>query len=34
MEDSDIEVVLSKWYYSLDINEPTRIFIGIHQEDE
>ena len=34
VEDSDIEVVLSKWYYSLDINEPTRIFIGIHQEDE
>lgn len=34
IEDSNIEVVLSKWYYSLDINEPTRIIVGIHQEDE
>ena len=34
IDDPDIEVVLSKWYYSLDINEPTRVFIGIHQEDE
>jgi hypothetical protein len=25
---------MSKWYYSLDVNEPTRVFIGIHQEDE
>ena len=25
---------MSKWYYSVDLHEPTRIFIGIHQEDE
>lgn len=34
IDDPDIEVVLSKWYYSLDVNEPTRVFLGIHQEDE
>ena len=34
IDDPDIEVVLSKWYYSLDINEPTRVYIGLHQEDE
>jgi len=34
IDDPDIEVVLSKWYYSLDINEPTRIYIGLHREDE
>ena len=34
IDDSNIEVVLSKWYYSVDINEPTRVIIGIHQEDE
>ena len=27
-------MVLSKWYYSLDVNEPTRIIIAIHQRDE
>jgi len=34
VEDLDIEVVLSKWYYSLDVNEVTRVFLGLHQEDE
>ncbi|CAI2386182.1 unnamed protein product [Moneuplotes crassus] len=34
VEDPDIEVVLSKWYYSLDVNEQTRVFLGVHQEDE
>lgn len=34
IEDPNIEVVLSKWYYSLDVNEPTRLIIGLHQEDE
>lgn len=34
IDDPDIEVILSKWYYSLDVSEPTRIFIGVHQEDE
>jgi calpain-15 len=34
IDDPDVEIVLSKWYYSLDVNEPTRVFIGIHQEDE
>lgn len=34
IDDPDIEIVLSKWYYSIDVNEPTRVFIGVHQEDE
>jgi len=34
VEDPAIEVVLSKWYYSLDINEPTWVILGLHQEDE
>ena len=34
MEDPNIEVVLSKWYYNIDLNEKTQIIIGLHQEDE
>jgi calpain-15 len=34
IEDSNVEVVLSKWYYSLDLSESTKMFIGLHQEDE
>ena len=34
IEDSNLEVVLSKWYYSFDITTPTKIFLSIHQEDE
>lgn len=34
IEDPRIEVVQSKWYYSFDIEESTRIFVGVHQEDE
>ena len=26
--------MLSKWYYSLDVQESSRVIIGIHQEDE
>ena len=30
VEDSRIEIVPSKWYYSIDVDEATRVFIGIH----
>jgi hypothetical protein len=30
IEDPRIEVVCSKWYYSFEIEEPIRIFIGVH----
>jgi calpain-15 len=26
--------VISRWYYTLEISEPTKLYIGIHQEDE
>ena len=28
------KMILSKWAYTLTVNEPTRLFLGIHQEDE
>jgi len=34
IDDPNIEVVLSKWYYSIDLHEPTHLFVGVHQEDE
>ena len=34
IEDSTIEVVISKWYYSVDVQVRTHVFIGLHQEDE
>jgi calpain-15 len=34
IEDQNIEVVMSKWYYSLEVQEKTRVIIGVHQEDE
>ena len=34
IEDSSIEQVMSKWYYSLEVETKTRIFVGLHQEDE
>lgn len=34
VEDSSLEVVVSKWFYSIDLPERVRLFIGIHQEDE
>ena len=34
VQNPSIEVVMSKWYYSLDLDETTRIFVGLHQEDE
>ena len=33
-EDPDLEVAVSKWYYSIELGQPKRIYIGIHQEDE
>jgi calpain-15 len=33
-EDPSQETVLSKWYYELEVEEPTNIYIGVHQEDE
>ena len=34
VEDTSLEVVVSKWFYSVDLPERVRLFIGIHQEDE
>lgn len=34
MEDGAIELVMSKWYYSLEVTTSTKVFIGVHQEDE
>jgi calpain-15 len=34
IDDPNVEVVVSKWYYSIDLHETTKIFIGLHQEDE
>ena len=33
IEDPQVEIVISKWYYSIDLQETTKIFIGLHQED-
>ena len=34
-ENSSIEQVMSKWYYSFTVTkEHTRLFIAVHQEDE
>jgi hypothetical protein len=34
IHNSNIETVISKWYYSLEVKHRTLVFIGIHQEDE
>ncbi|OMJ87011.1 hypothetical protein SteCoe_11338 [Stentor coeruleus] len=34
VEDQTLEVVVSKWFYSIDLPERVRLFIGVHQEDE
>jgi calpain-15 len=34
IDDPNVEIVISKWYYSIDLHETTKIFIGLHQEDE
>lgn len=34
VENAAIEIVPSKWYYSVDVEETTRVFLGVHQEDE
>ena len=34
IDDPDIEVTLSKWYYSMEVVEKTKIVISVHQEDE
>lgn len=28
------EIVISKWYYSIEVEFQTRVIIGVHQEDE
>jgi calpain-15 len=33
-ETPDYESVVSKWYYCFDLKDTTRVFIGVHQEDE
>ena len=30
IDDSNTEVVISKWYYSIDLHETTKIIIGVH----
>jgi calpain-15 len=30
VEDQNVEVVMSKWYYSLEVTEPTNVIVGIH----
>ena len=34
IDDPDIEITLSKWYYSMEIMDKTKIVISLHQEDE
>ncbi|OMJ86345.1 hypothetical protein SteCoe_12132 [Stentor coeruleus] len=34
VEDQTLEVVVSKWFYSIDLPERVRLFVGVHQEDE
>jgi len=34
VKDQDTEVVVSKWYYALEVPEKSHVFIGLHQEDE
>ncbi len=34
MDNPDIEVVFSKWYYAVEVAERTQIVITVHQEDE
>lgn len=35
IEQTQIEAVLSKWYYQVEVkDQPARVFIGLHQEDE
>ena len=30
LDDSNIEIVMSKWYYSLEIQEHVKVVIGLH----
>jgi len=34
VEVPSIEIVASKWYYSVEVEQDTRVFLGVHQEDE
>lgn len=34
IEDPTHEIVISKWYYCLEVEKKTKTFIGLHQEDE
>ena len=33
-DNPNVEIVISKWYYNIEISEPTQIVISLHQEDE
>jgi len=34
VKEPDTEIVVSKWYYALEIAEKSHVIVGIHQEDE
>eukprot|EP01017_Pseudomicrothorax_dubius_P043528 TRINITY_DN7268_c0_g4_i1.p1 TRINITY_DN7268_c0_g4~~TRINITY_DN7268_c0_g4_i1.p1 ORF type:complete len:818 (-),score=145.97 TRINITY_DN7268_c0_g4_i1:98-2551(-) len=34
VEDQNLELIVSKWYYTIDIENPARFIIGVHQEDK
>lgn len=34
VNDPDNEVVVSKWFYALEVPEKSHVIIGLHQEDE
>jgi len=34
IDEPKIELVISKWYYLVEIHEKTKMIFGIHQEDE
>ncbi len=34
MDNPNIEVVFSKWYYAVEITERTQLIVTVHQEDE
>ena len=34
IEDSSIEIVISKWFYTMSIETETNVIIGVHQDDE
>ena len=34
IDDPKIELVMSKWFYAVEIQEKTKVIFGLHQEDE